>query len=350
MRRIVFVLTVALIISTGAWIQYDRVVALVNDTPIVESEVERKLDQLVRLGKMRGRSSYYKSRVLDMFIERALVQQTAEDESIIVSDEKVVNQMRQAIEEYVKTVLGKKEDAGSAIEQISAQLVSRYKNELIEKKNPEAKKLTEGFISYIERKQRMPFEDFFHEIRNQIMREQVMSISIGVSPPSEEEAKKWYRAHRYKLGYEVKLQHIMIRPRGNSFSAQREISKKMQYIRDRIARGASFSNMARKHSEDVSSAANGGNMGWVAIHELDPIFAQHVHNMKGSGLSQVFKTKTGYHIVRIQGQRSVTYERVKQLIMNKLYYEKMNDQFDKWVEARKERSEIRIYMDNYVKG
>jgi parvulin-like peptidyl-prolyl isomerase len=85
--------------------------------------------------------------------------------------------------------------------------------------------------------------------------------------------------------------------------------------------------------------------------QLDPFFANQVHNMKRSGqISPVFKSSFGYHVVKYMGRRNITFDKVENMIMYKLYSEGLETQFKKWVEKKKEESAITIFMDNYVQG
>jgi parvulin-like peptidyl-prolyl isomerase len=71
---------------------------------------------------------------------------------------------------------------------------------------------------------------------------------------------------------------------------------------------------------------------------------------KSGQISSVFKSGFGYHIVKFIDKRPVTFEKVERIIMYKLYTEKMEQQFSKWVEQRKKESFIKIYMNDYVKA
>jgi peptidyl-prolyl cis-trans isomerase SurA len=207
----------------------------------------------------------------------------------------------------------------------------------------------DGFIGFIESRFQIGFKDYFEEIRAQIMREQVMSIAIGVTPPSPEEARDWFKKNKPKFGDEVLVRHILIVPAGGSFTAERDANQKISALRDRIMAGESFEKIAAVNSQDRESAANGGDLGWKMLAEMDPYLAGYINQMHTTGLiSQVFKSGMGYHIVKLMGRRPVTYEKVERLIMYKLYNENMFEQFKKWVNRRKKESEIQIFMKNYV--
>jgi len=92
-------------------------------------------------------------------------------------------------------------------------------------------------------------------------------------------------------------------------------------------------------------------MGWVVPPELDPYFANHVYRRAQTGQGTgVVKSAYGYHIVKLTGKRPISYESVEDKIINLLFQQKLAEQFVKWIHQRRRESEIKIYMQNYVKS
>jgi len=352
--RLAILLATALMLFQGtgfSWEPYDRIIAVVNSIPIVESEVNDRLDYIQKSKKIPGKKiAYEKSRVLDKFIENALVYETAVDQSIIISDKRVLLHIENMMKSYFSGRVKNRKDLDATVNTLSARLLNRISNK---KNKPDAdldKKLND-FIKFAESKQKMSFAQLFEEIRTQIRREQVMSIAIGVSPPSKRETKEWYRKNRKKLGYEVHVKHILIIPKSGTLSEEKKANRTISGLRKRILAGESFENLAKKYSQDPGSAKNGGDIGWTMLADLDPYFAGNVYRMKRvNSVSRVFKSRFGYHVVKYLGKRPVTYEKVEKMIMYKLYNENMVSQFEKWVARRKRFSEIRIYMEDYVEN
>jgi putative peptidyl-prolyl cis-trans isomerase len=209
----------------------------------------------------------------------------------------------------------------------------------------------QGFFTYIKQTQNENFDDFFESLRLQILRQDFLTISLGVSPPSEQEAQDWFKANRAKLGDEMWVKHILIIPKNSSFTAERETNTALTDVRKRILAGESFEKLAAQYSQDPGSAAKGGDLGWIMPAGLDPYFAGTVFsNYTQGGVTNVFKSGFGYHIAKYYGRRPITFEKVYPMISQKLYYEKIADQFKKWIAQKKKESDIKIYMENYVKG
>jgi putative peptidyl-prolyl cis-trans isomerase len=337
-------------IPVYSWETYDAVIAVVNDTSIIESDINNKLNQLVKIKNIpQSRFPAEKSRILDKYIEDALVAEAANDEAIVVGDRRVLNQIEEMMKQFFASKFPDKNKLDKQVSKMSARLEKKLNDEPILMTDKELDAQIDSFISFMEGRAHLSFKDYFEEIRSQIMREQVMSIAIGVSPPSKEEAMDWYKKNRNKLGDEVWVKHILILPTGGSFTAERDANQKLTDLRNRITAGEPFEKVARANSQDSESAANGGDLGWKMLAEMDPYFAGFVNNIRNVGqISTPFKSSIGYHIVKLMGRRPITYEKVERLIMFKLYNESMLVQFKKWVTKRKKESEIQIFMKNYM--
>ncbi len=336
-------------VMADSWEVYDRVIAVVNSEPIIESQINTRFEFHQSQKKVSPKEiNYEKSRVLDEFIEDAIIRETAYNEAIVISDVRVMSHIETVLSQYFMQKLANQKEVDLMVPKIS----KRLSNRLEEKQNPKDddldKKLDE-FIAFIEKNQKMPFKEYFEEIRRQMRKDQVMSISIGVTPPSDDEAMKWYNENRKMLPDEVWVKHILIKPRGSSFTDEKKANDLLTSIRGQVLGGKSFEELARKYSEDPGSAANGGDVGWMMLNEFDPYFAGYVNQMRRPGeISQVFKSSFGYHIAKLVGRRPVQFDKVKRMILYKLYGENRDKQFDKWVMQKKKSSDIKIYMKEYL--
>ncbi|HSV96688.1 MAG TPA: peptidylprolyl isomerase [Spirochaetota bacterium] len=300
--------------ASYSWEPFDRVIAVVNDRPIVESEVAGRLIRLQQKKNVpRNRLAYERSRLLDRFIEDSIVLQEAEQQSIVVSDEKVTN--------HIKKLMGRMNIASM-----------------------------DDFKKRVEKVENVPFDEYREDVRKSLITEQVMSLAIGVTPPSRREAMDWYNANRVKLGFEVNVKHILIRPKNASLGEEKRVIAEINALRQRIARGESFEQLAAAHSEDPGTSRKGGAIGWMSLAELDPYFANQVFQMKDGQLSGAIKSGFGYHLVKFLGKRPVTFDSVEDRIVSMLFQQKLDEQFAKWVVQRRRESEVRIYMEDYVKA
>ncbi len=317
-KKIILIIILLIFRPAYSWEVYDKLIATVNETPIIESEVEQRLEKLKSQKKVPNKTLLNeKSRLLDKFIEEAIVEQTAKRESIIVSSEKVDNQIKKIME------------------QREIKSVDLFKKE-------------------IERTEKISFEEFREEMRKSIMTEQIMSIAIGVTPPSLKEAEDWYKSNKGKMGYELNIQHIMFTLKNESFAENKRVNQIASDLLIKIRNGFPFEDAARDHSEDAATKNTGGSLGWTALSNLakkDYIMADNLYRefIIGKKKTAVIKSGAGYHVIKYNGIRPTSFEAVRDDIFNLLYQKKMMEQFKKWVLQKKSESDIKIYMPDYIK-
>ena len=227
-------------ISSYAWQSYEKVLAVVNSRAIMESDVNQKLERLKSLKKIPdAKVNYEKSRILDQMIEAEIIFETAQNESILLSDKRVVNQLEGAISKFFSSRIADKKELAETVKKVSLSMEKFMENkfEANYKVDPELQK----FIDFIEKKEKIDFFSFFDEIKVSIAREQIMSVAIGANPPSAEEARKWYNGNKSKLGFEVLSKHILIIPKSGSLADEKAANTKADDIRKQImANPASF--------------------------------------------------------------------------------------------------------------
>jgi len=305
------IVTIVTAVPSFAWETFDRVIAVVNDTAIIQSELMRRYQVVTK--KQTPKKPEELNSILDNLIERALIEQEAREQAIVISDEKVMS--------HINNIM-------------KAQKIPSL----------------DVFKKMVEEKEGISFEEYKEEIRQSLLTEMLVSLAIGVSPPSREEAYQWYKENKNKLGNEVHIKQIVIRPKNSSFAEEKRANELINQIRDRILKGESFEKLASQYSEDPS-AKNGGDIGWVALAEMDPYMANTVFRMKKPGeISTVIKTQTGYAIVKLMGSRPTSFETVQDRILNMLYQRNMGEQFKKWIVTRRAQSDIKIYLENYRQG
>ena len=338
------------VISFASEESFDRVIAVVNNFPIVESEIESKFQQIKKKGKIKkGQESVVKSKIIDAFIENLLVTETATDQSIIVNDTKVLLGIERQIDVFLKKKGLKKDKLKNMTKSVSLR-IRKIRNEERLPKEPQVKKFTDEFINFLVKSQALPFDQIFEEIRVQMTKEQVMSIAIGITPPKKSEALKWYKKNKKKLGYEFSAKHIILIPKNNGFAEQKRVSKQLKQIRAKALKGQSFEKLAKKYSQGPSKV-KGGDLGWFMLGDMDRYFANAVYQMRKRGqISQPVKTSFGYHIIKYIGKRATSFKNVERKIMYMIYNENMMKQFKKWIANRKKESEIIIYYKSYKKS
>ena len=75
--------------------------------------------------------------------------------------------------------------------------------------------------------------------------------------------------------------------------------QKISEARKKILNGEDFAKVARTYSEDPSVKDNGGDLGWFSAFRMVYPFENAAFQTKKGKVSQPFKTRFGYHIVKV---------------------------------------------------
>lgn len=126
------------------------------------------------------------------------------------------------------------------------------------------------------------------------------------SPPltNDEEQRKFYeeRKEEYFLDERVVLNYVSleIKPTENDWTEAADESKRLHEL---ILSGSDFAELAGLYSDDPGSAANGGDLDWIAQGRMVPEFDSLSFSMNDGEISEPFKTDFGWHIIKHQGYR-----------------------------------------------
>jgi len=136
-------------------------------------------------------------------------------------------------------------------------------------------------------------------MKDQILLESVVEdLKKDQLKVSDEEISEYYEQRRefYLHPPRASVSHILV---GTKTEAQK--------IYNDIKAGASFSQMAKKHSIDRETAAQGGDLGYFEKGEMVPEFEEAAFALKETGdVSDVIKTAFGWHIIKLTGRSTAT--------------------------------------------
>ena len=131
----------------------------------------------------------------------------------------------------------------------------------------------------------------------------------------------------------------------NQIVSEDEIKKKLNYIRNLIIEGMSFSEAAEKYSED-GSAASKGDLGWLSPGDTIPEFEKEMDNLELNEISQPIKTALGWHLIQVNERREkdLSSESLRQRVKDSLLKQKTDIKFNDWVKTLKEGAHIEIWL------
>ncbi|MEW9572213.1 peptidylprolyl isomerase [Rhodanobacter sp. Si-c] len=247
----------------------DRIVAVVNEDVILQSE----LDNAVRSIQQQYASQpgqlppldVLQKQVLDRLILMRLQLQKADDQGVHVSD--------------------------SDVDQAVAQVAQQNKMSP-DQLRTEVERTGQDFASF-----RQQLAD---QLTVQQLHQSVVHDSVSVT---DSEIDNLLASPSYKAG-EVHLAHIQISiPGGADAAAIQAAATKAEQAINAIKGGMDFNAAAIRYS-DAPDALDGGDLGWRRMDEIPPAFADTVANMKPGDVSPALRGPTGFHIIKLVGQRA----------------------------------------------
>ncbi|MGB1384934.1 MAG: peptidylprolyl isomerase [Flavobacteriales bacterium] len=109
-----------------------------------------------------------------------------------------------------------------------------------------------------------------------------------------------------RKGTEVRASHILVSLDANASPADTlRAWNRIQGLRTRVENGEDFEAVARSKSgsDDPSVTSNGGDLGWFTAFQMVYPFECAAFNTPEGELSEVVRTKFGYHILQVTGKR-----------------------------------------------
>ena len=107
-----------------------------------------------------------------------------------------------------------------------------------------------------------------------------------------------------RMGYEVRASHILISATENSLPADTlKAWELINSLRQQVAEGASFVTLARQYSEDPSARQNEGDLGYFSALQMVHPFEDAAYTTPVGEVSEVVKTRFGYHILEVKDRR-----------------------------------------------
>ncbi len=163
--------------------------------------------------------------------------------------------------------------------------------------------------------------------------EVVAKISI-----SDQDVADFYNSNKAQFNVaepQYRIAQIVVTPRKEAVIRNRknddatneaEVSRKVKMLMDRLGSGADFAQLAMDYSEDMNSAATGGDLGYVpesALNQSDPTLKRVVMGLKAGEVSQPIVLKDGVRILKLvareaPGQRGITDPQVQQTVRDTL--------------------------------
>jgi len=241
----------------------DRVVAVVGDFTILQSDIEQQYLQY----KAQGQAvPDMKCMIFKEFLEEKLLLNQAKIDSIEISESNVELQLDQRLKYFINQI-GSQEE-----------LEAYFNKTILQIK-----------------------DDFRQMIRDQMLTQEMQSGITGEVTITPSEVKAFYNSIPKdsipNIDAMVELEQIVVYPK-LSEDAVFEVRERLLDLRKRITEGESFETLAILYSSD-GSASNGGEIGYMGKGELDAEYAKAAFSLKKGQVSKIVESQFGYHLIQL---------------------------------------------------
>lgn len=269
MKRIIWILAAIVMVSPVFGQSIDRIVAIVGEEIILESDIENQYNYLIINGEKDDGT--LRCQVLDQLIVGKLLLNKAKQDSIEVSELQVQS-------EVDRRVKGVADQMGSTerFEQVYGRSIEQFK------------------------------ADIAPDIRKELLTDAQRRALVSGLDVTPKEVKKFFNTlNADSLGYlpaEVQINHIVMQP---EFS-QESIDRAKTLLSDLAAQaraGADFAELAKKNTMEPGGRQRGGSLGWFGRGSMVPEFEEVAYRLRVGEVSEPLRTEFGYHIIRLNDKR-----------------------------------------------
>ena len=247
----------------------DKVVAVVGNAIILKSDLEMQYAQYLAQGNPANEN--LKCYFLQQLLTQKLLSQQAIIDSVTVTEEQVDDEINRRMRTMISRAGGQER-----LEQFLNRSLIQYKDEI----RP--------------------------DIREQLVANKMqgtISEKVSVSP---DDVKKYFE-HIPKdslpsFNTEVEVGAVVLYPKLTK-KEKEAYRDRVEALRLRIKGGEDFGTLSRLYSQDLGSATEGGDLGFMDRTMLVKEFAANAFKIKPGEMSQVFETEYGFHVLKVMERR-----------------------------------------------
>jgi parvulin-like peptidyl-prolyl isomerase len=325
-RSVVAFACVALV-ATSCGNLLDPAAAVVNGHKITTQEVSRELKRFestpayrdmvaqagegpttaeVEEGKQRRQ---FEQGVLSQLIRRSVIRPLAEEEGIEVTEEDVDGALDEVLQEFIPEELDEGADPREAALEAFEDRIGQQG-------------LTLPTVRQILRD---------NEIELALQEEVSKSVNV-----SEEEAREFYDQNVSDYT-ESRAAHILVNDRALALRLHEQLTKAPA---KKMA--ALFSKLAKRHSEDAQSGAQGGDLGYAPTGTFAEDFEEAMDGLQEGEISEPVRTQFGIHIIRLVDRRMTPFEEASIEILDNLSLEAQERAWQEYIRDAYRAADIRV--------
>jgi foldase protein PrsA len=177
------------------------------------------------------------------------------------------------------------------------------------------------------------------DLKNYLTMRKLIEPQIEIS---DEELKTYFDENKDSLGEaeQVKASHILVEDEATA-----------NEIKQKLADGADFAELAKEYSTDENSKGNGGELGFFPKGTMVTEFEDVAFSLPINEISDPVKSDYGYHIIKVEEKKEAkeaNFDDSKATIKETLIDQKMESEYSKWLEEKKKDYDIENSLESVV--
>ncbi len=171
-------------------------------------------------------------------------------------------------------------------------------------------------------------------------------LPSGYTASDIDELKSLSRAAQHRFSEQVRARHILIRVAADASDGDRKAAlAKIKDIQAQLKKGADFSELAKKYSEDPGSKPHGGDLGNFSHGDMVPAFEKAAFSLNVGQVSDIVTTDYGYHLIKVEEKKAstaMTFDDIKDDLKDYLYQKRGAKRFEEYVKNLRAKADIKI--------
>jgi peptidyl-prolyl cis-trans isomerase D len=293
--------------------------AQVNGTPVPPGEFAQAYLQIQRYYQQQGMGdinptmqAYLRQTAMDQVVQRQLVQQEAERQGIMVSDEDLARAIKTgpAFQKDGHFDMDIYKEIASARYGSPAKLEAQLRQDLVSQKMMDLVRST-AKVTDDEIKQAWLTEN--DKVNLEFARFPLAAAHADVKPTDAQvkefaakngpAIEKFYKdnASRYDKKKRVHARHILAMVAPDAKPADDAAAKKkIEAAAERVKKGEDFAKVASEVSEEPGAKDRGGDLGFFEPGQMAKPFEDAAFKLKAGEVSAPVKTQFGWHLIKVE--------------------------------------------------
>ena len=145
-----------------------------------------------------------------------------------------------------------------------------------------------------------------------------------------------------RLVQQTDVRHILIKP--TEVLSESGAEALAGQLMERANAGEDFGALARQYSNDIGSAAEGGELGWTNPGQMVPEFEAAMASAEIGVVTEPFRSEFGWHVLEVKERRNKDFsdEYRRNQIANYIREQKYQEELDAWLRKIREEAFVDI--------